>query len=217
MRARPHIPALAPALAACALLSACGSASTTTVTAKGTPPSTTSSTKTATSGTTSTSQSPPAPASSTGAAPSQTHTAPEPAFAEGEASSSAARALALVRAHGYTPADPGQYSEGQTLTVLIGRSTDSPVAAAQGSAEQAFFFLDGRFIGTDAKEPSASVRLVSQAATEVRLAYPLYRPGDPPGAPSAGQAIVAFQLNDGHLQALEAIPPVASPSAPSRR
>lgn len=200
------------ALALAAALSACGSTSTTTVTAKGEPPST-STTKSAPSSTTTTTTQPPGASEGASTTPARTHTAPEPAFAEGEAKqgSRASAAAALLRARGYSPVEVAQYHEGQTLGVLVGRR-----AVGGAPAEQAFFFLDGRFLGTDTKEPSASLQVLSQNDTEVTLAYALYRNGDPLDSPSGGRA-VDFQLNDGKLQAIGQIPPVAAASAPSRR
>ena len=213
----PHARTALLALALAAALSACGSSTTTTVTAKGEPPpasSTPSTTKSAPSSTTATSTQTSSADEGARTTPAKTHTAPEPAFAEGEAKGSgASAAAALLRARGYTPVEPAQYHEAQTLGVLVGRRA----ASGGGSAEQAFFFLDGRYLGTDAKEPSASVQVLSQNDTEVTLAYALYRPGDPLGSPSGGRALVDFQLNDGKLQAIGQIPPVDSASAASRR
>ena len=81
--------------------------------------------------------------------------------------------------------------------MLVGTRTSS----AEGNGQQAFFFVDGRYIGTDAKQPSASVHVVSQGDTEVALAYALS---------SGGQATVHFQLNNGKLVPLEAIPSASS-------
>ena len=104
-----------------------------------------------------------------------------------------------------TPARPSR-----ALVGTRGGSTD-------GYDQQVFFFVDGRFIGTDAKEPSASVKVVSQSDTEaVAVTYRLYRPGDPLSSPSGGQVLVHFQLNNGMLVPVGTIPPVHSSSAPSR-
>jgi LppP/LprE lipoprotein len=96
--------------------------------------------------------------------------------------------------------------------VLIGTKDRSAGAFDQ----QAFFFVNGRFIGTDSSQPSATVSVLAQSDTEVTLAYPLYRSGDPVCCPSAGQAHVSFQLNNGKLAAVEAIPPVRSTTGLSR-
>lgn len=151
---------------------------------------------------------------------SATRTAPEPAFTQhggaGGAETSgaeAAAAVAAVKARGYTPNDSSEYHAGQTLRVLTATRTGS----ADGYSQRAFFFLDGRYIGTDASAPSASVRVVSQSDTEVVLAYALYREHDPLCCPGGGDATVHFQLNNGRLVALQPIPPVSSASGLSRQ
>lgn len=147
-------------------------------------------------------------------APSTTRTAPAPAFTHTEsASGSATAAAAVVREHGYTAENTSDYRPEQTLTVLVGTRTGS----GDGYDQQAFFFLDGKYIGTDTKQPSAQVKVVSQSDTEVTLAYSLYRPKDPLCCPSAGQAQVTFQLNNGKLAPLQSIPPASSSTLPSRQ
>jgi len=142
-----------------------------------------------------------------------TRTAPEPAFTEGESHAEGAEAAAaLVRAKGYTPTDTAQYHTGQTLRVLLGTRTGT----GDGYGQQAFFFLDGRYLGTDTKESSAQLKIVSQGDTEVVLAYPLYRSSDPLCCPGGGQRIVHFVLNDGKLTALDPIPPASSKTGLSR-
>jgi hypothetical protein len=121
--------------------------------------------------------------------------------------------VAVLKAHGYTPADTSQYRSAQTLRVLVGTRTGS----GDGYAQQAFFFLDGRYLGTDASAPSAGIDVVAQSDTEVTLGYRLYRPGDPLCCARGGQADVRFQLNDGRLSALDPIPPVESSTGASRR
>ncbi len=138
---------------------------------------------------------------------STTRTAPAPAFthtgaASGEAASGASVAAAVVRAHGYTPGNVSDYHPTQTLRVLLGTRSGS----ADGYDQRAFFFLDGRYLGTDSSQPSASIHVVSQSDTEVALAYALYRSHDSLCCPSGGQAIVHFQLNDGTLLPLQPLP-----------
>jgi len=77
--------------------------------------------------------------------------------------------------------------------VLVGTRTGS----AAGNGQQAFFFVDGRYLGTDAKQPSAQISVVSQGDTEVALAYALA---------GGGRATVHFQLNNGKLVPLGSIP-----------
>jgi hypothetical protein len=154
-------------------------------------------------------------------ATSTTRTAPEPAFAQHggagagtEASGEeAAAAVAVLKTHGYTPDDVSQYHPDQTLRVLLGTRTGS----ADGYDQRAFFFLDGKYLGTDSSQPSASIRVVSQSDTEVALAYALYRPHDPLCCASGGQSVVHFALNNGQLAPLQPIPPASSASGLSRQ
>ena len=147
-------------------------------------------------------------------APTSTRSAPEPAFTHQEtAAEGLDGAVATVRARGFTPNNTSDYHPSQTLRVLIGTRTGS----GDGYGQQAFFFVNGRYIGTDASQPSATLRVASQGDTEVTLAYPLYRKGDPLCCPGGGQAQVHFQLNNGKLAPLEPIPPTSSSSGLSRQ
>jgi hypothetical protein len=210
------LPPLLLALTAAIPLSGCGGSGSKAASATGTtsaraastattaPPAATTRTATTTAPTSTTGTSP---------APTTTRTAPEPAFTQQEAHAEGVQAAAaVVRAHGYTPNDTAEYHADQTLRVLVGTRTGS----GDGYGQQAFFFLAGRYIGTDAKEPSASVRVVSQGDTEVALAYPLYRKGDPLSSPSGGQTTVRFQLNNGKLTPAGRIPPASSSAGLSR-
>jgi hypothetical protein len=149
----------------------------------------------------------------TGAGTGTTRSSPEPAFAQekthGEGASAAA---ALVRTKGFTPNDMSQYHSNQALRVLVGTRTGS----GDGYGQQAFFFVNGHYIGTDAKAQSATLRVASQSDTEVTLAYPLYHKNDPLCCPGGGQAMVRFQLNNGRLSALDRIPAVQRTAGVSR-
>jgi hypothetical protein len=198
------------ALCGATLLAACGGG-TKTVTVSSAPPltQTGASTSTATTPTTRTGTQTGREHANTGT----TRSAPEPAFAQEKASGEgAAAAAALVRAKGYTPNDVSQYHANQALRVLVGTRTGS----GDGYAQQAFFFVNGRYIGTDTKAPSATLRVASQSDTEVALSYPLYRKNDPLCCPGGGQATVHFQLNNGKLTPLDRIPPVDRSSGLSR-
>jgi len=217
------VAALALGVSGGALLGGCGS-QTKTVSAAGSPamPQTTGTTTQPTTSTTTTTSTATTTASTTPAqtttdggttAPSTTRTAPEPAFAQQETrAEGVSAAAALVRSRGDTPNDTSEYHEDQTLRVLVGTRTGS----GDGYGQQAFFFVNGRYIGTDTKEPSATVRVVSQSDTEVTLAYPLYRKNDPLCCPGGGQATVRFQLDNGRLTPLGSIPPASSTNGLSR-
>lgn len=218
---RRSLPAVAAALGACVLMAGCGSG-TQTVSQSGAPPApaATQTAQTATTAPASTASTPtastPAQTVTAGgtAAPSGTRTAPEPAFTEHPSSSAegAEAAAAVLRSKGYTPDDLSEYHAGQTLRVLVGTRAGS----SDGYGQQAFFFLDGRYLGTDAKEPSATVRVLSQSDTAITLAYPLYRARDPLSDPSGGTAVVRFELDDGQLTPVGTIPPASSATGLSR-
>ena len=57
--------------------------------------------------------------------------------------------------------------------------------------------------------------MVGQSDTEVTLAYPVYKTGDPLSKPS-GEKTVRFQLNNGRLLALEPIPAASVATADKR-
>jgi hypothetical protein len=208
----------AAALCACAaaLLTACGSG-TKTVTASSVPPASQTATTatTAKPKTTSTATTPAQTTSTSTTTPSTTtRAAPEPAFTQHEAKAEGlSAAAAIVRERGFTPTDTSDYHADQALRVLVGTRTGS----ADGYGQQAFFFVNGRYIGTDAKQPSATLKVVGQSDTEVTLAYPLYRESDPLSSPSGGDARVTFQLNNGKLVPLGKIPPVESGAGLSRQ
>jgi len=207
-RSLPTIPMLLLGVVLAALLAGCGGG-TKTVTVASTPlPEETTTTTPKTSTTTTPATTPtstaPAPGGNGGtSSPSTTRTAPAPAFthhgtsATGATAEGLSTAEAVLRAQGFTVSAASDYHPDQTLRVLIG----TRAGAAEGNGQQAFFFVDGRYIGTDAKQPSASVHVVSQGDTEVALAYTLS---------GGGQATVRFQLNNGKLIPLEEIPSASS-------
>jgi hypothetical protein len=208
MRPLPRTPTLLLGATLATLLAGCGGGTKTVSVASAPLPEATTTTPTPRTSTTTTPATVP---TSTTPAPNEhggtsgptatTRTATAPAFThEGTTGSSTAEGLsaaeAVLQAKGYTASSSSDYHPNQTLRVLVGTHT--------GSAEpgqQAFFFVDGRYIGTDAKQPSASVHVVSQGDTEVTLAYALS---------GGGQATVHFQLNNGKLVPLGSIPPASS-------
>jgi hypothetical protein len=107
-------------------------------------------------------------------------------------------AVALLARKGYTAVDTSAYDAGDTLRVLIGR-------AAGG--ERAFFFDEGRYLGTDASAASAHVSVFAHSDTEAVLSYSIYQAG---AATPSGTRLVHFALDMGQLSALDPIPSVAS-------
>ena len=209
MKLRLLLPTLVIGATTAAAVSACGSSNqantlattpTAPVTAGQTPTTTTPAT-TPTQTTTTTTTTTPAPATRTATAPAFVPTQPP-------ASGQAATAVAVVNHAGYTVADTSTYKPMQTLQVLIGTH-----GSGSARAQQAFFFINGRYIGTDSRSPSGTLSVVAQNDTAVTLRYGLYRSGDQ--APS-GSTEVQFVLNNGHLTPLGTIPPVSGASAGRR-
>jgi LppP/LprE lipoprotein len=190
------------------VLAACGSG-TKTVSVANTPSQPTSQTSTTT---------PPATQPHTTSSPTTStaatnRSAPEPAFTESEHHSEGlSAASAVLRAKGFAPVSTADYHPNQALQVLVGERSGS----GDGYGQQAFFFVNGRYIGTDTSQPSAAVSVVSQGDTEVTLAYPLYRSSDALCCPGGGHARVRFQLNNGKLVSLDPIPPLHSSTGLSR-
>jgi hypothetical protein len=211
------------AMSSMALLGGCGGSTKTVSVASAPATSSTASTPTGpTAPSTTSSATTPSGATNNGGASggtpagTSTRTATAPAFDEKEKSAGTnglAAALAVVREHGYTAGQTSDYHPSQTLRVLIGTGSHSN----DGYDKQAFFFVDGHYLGTDASRPSAQISVASQSDTEVTLAYQLYRPNDPLCCPGGGTAHVHFQLNNGRLVPLDPIPPVSSTTGTSRQ
>jgi LppP/LprE lipoprotein len=213
---KPHRMLLTAVAMGALALGGCGSGGTKTVSVSSAVPSGTTTQRTTPTRTTPSSTTTPKSTgtSGTGGSGESTRTTTAPAFTKESTNAEGVDgALAVVEAHGYTANDGSDYHPGQTLRVLVGTRSGS----GDGYGQQAFFFVDGRYIGTDTREPSASVKVVGQSDTEVTLAYPLYRPHDPLCCPGAGQTTVRFQLNNGHLVPLNPIPPANSQTGTSRQ
>jgi hypothetical protein len=209
MSARRHLPLLLATAAVALATSGCGSSGTKTVSVSSALPansgtqhtSTTGTTKPSTTTTTTTETTTTSTNGTGGAEATRTTTAPAFTKESTGGGEGLGAAVALVKAHGYTAGETSTYRPEETLRVLVGTRTGS----SDGYGQQAFFFVDGHYLGTDTSEPSASVKVVGQSDTEVTLAYSVYKAGDPLSKPS-GEKTVRFQLNNGHLVALGSIP-----------
>ena len=125
------------------------------------------------------------------------------------------QAEAFVESQGYRVADPGVYNGGAKLNVLIGIKTP----AASGTNQQAFFFSNGKFLGTDTSDTSAGIQVVNETNDTITLAYTLYHANEPMCCPTAGVAKVRFFFPGGvtGVQALDPIPSSSFDADPSRR
>lgn len=165
-----------------------------------------------------TSASPAAPAQPSGQAGSPTPAAPSSASYAPPPQTppiyGLAAAEAKVRSLGYTPNpdSASHWDNSASLHVIVGILTGS----ADGHPLWAFFFADGRYLGTDTAQPSALIELAWTKSDTVAITYDLYVPQDPMCCPSAGTATVRYQWNGSQLTALDPIPAASGPG-PNRR
>ena len=82
-------------------------------------------------------------------------------------------------------------------------------AAGDGHDQHVWFFSKGRFIGADTREPDSSKEITGVWRDENTFAfmYVLYRRNDPNCCPTGGGKIVRFRIEDGHVKALDKLPP----------
>jgi hypothetical protein len=128
-------------------------------------------------------------------------------------------ALAVVSRKGYDASDyaienvPDEATwEATKLRVLLGVRTPS-----DSYDQRAFFFLRDRYLGTDARLPSARISLAAQADSTVTIEYTLYRRQDPLSDPTGGSASVRYHWNGKRLVPMDPIPPAAWSARLSRR
>jgi Protein kinase domain/LppP/LprE lipoprotein len=125
---------------------------------------------------------------------------------------SLADARAAVTARGYTPTDDTTYKTTSPVDVILGTAT----GATDGHTQLAFFFANGKLIGTDTKDPSAGITLISASGDLVELGYAIYLPADPLSTPSGGTQDVRYHWTGTTLDALDPIPS-SDPTQTGRR
>jgi LppP/LprE lipoprotein len=123
------------------------------------------------------------------------------------------RALAIVRQRGYFPTDTSGYGSGASPAVLLAVREGS----ADGTAQRAFFFAAGRFVGTDTPDDSAGIRVDSARPPVIALAYRLFDPKDPQCCATAGATTVRYRWNGRRVVPLDPIPPSSISAHDSRR
>jgi hypothetical protein len=123
------------------------------------------------------------------------------------------RALAVVRERGYFPTDTSGYDPGNSPAVLLGVRTGS----ADGTAQRAFFFAAGRFVGTDTPDDSAGIRIDSIRPPVIALSYQLFNPKDPQCCATAGTTRIRYRWDGRRVAPLDPIPPSSISARGSRR
>jgi len=111
-----------------------------------------------------------------------------------------------VTARGFTPKGTADFLDSwpSGLHAIVAKDN----ARADGYAQRAFFFVHGRFVGTDQKEPSATVKLAWRSDNTIALSYAAYKTGEKLCCPTGGAIIVRYKWNGTRLKALDPIPPV---------
>jgi hypothetical protein len=116
-----------------------------------------------------------------------------------------AAAVATLSELGYRPVTVRTYDPDHVLRVLIGKGD---------AGRRAFFFAGGKYLGSDAADDSAAVRVVRAGNRSVSLAYRLFAEDDRPCCPSGARVRVLFRWDGEKLAPQTAIPPSAQRRAP---
>lgn len=147
------------------------------------------------------------PATSSSVASTTTSTGAKPP-STAPASDAESVAARLVRSLAFTPSDTSDYTypNPNGLHVIIGDATVSN----GGYAYRAFFFVHGRYIGTDTgtdlTNTSATIHIVWRGAAIIALGYAIYKPDDPMCCPLGGAVTVRYQWTGTKLVVLDPIP-----------
>ncbi|WP_336161393.1 LppP/LprE family lipoprotein [Amycolatopsis sp. VC5-11] len=124
-----------------------------------------------------------------------------------------ADAEAVVQAKGYRPYPATSWESADGLQVVLATIAES----ADGYANRAFFFHDGKYLGTDTSVDSAGIQEVWSTDTTIALSYEMYNAEDPQCCPTADAATVRYHWTGTRLVPLDAIPPADPSASPSRR
>ena len=115
-----------------------------------------------------------------------------------------AAAVQVVQGRGYTPLATDDFSNAppDALHVIVASATNSTNTHTQ----QAFFFVQGRFVRTDLNNASATIKVAWRSAATIALSYAIYKPGEPICCPTGGSMIVRYEWTGTKLVALDPIP-----------
>jgi LppP/LprE lipoprotein len=78
--------------------------------------------------------------------------------------------------------------------------------AEDGRDQHIWFFINGRFVGTDTRNSSREIFGLWRDDTAMAFMYVLYRARDPNCCPTGGGKIVRFRWTGKRVRALDAIP-----------
>lgn len=112
-------------------------------------------------------------------------------------------AIELIKQKGYTVFDPSEiWYIPSGLNAFIGMCSGS----ADGYCNKAFFFYNGKYLGTDTSDESIDVGIKWTAGDTIALQYTLYHKDDPLCCSTAGAALVRYHWDGTKLKALDPIP-----------
>lgn len=119
----------------------------------------------------------------------------------------------VLDGHGFATLTERDWHPDETLKVLLGVRR----GVSDQGAQQAFFFVGDRFIGTDTRDPSGRIAVTAQEDDAITLSYGLYRLSDSIEMPSGGDAEVTYTWDGSRLTPQQPIPPAAPAASLSRR
>jgi hypothetical protein len=125
---------------------------------------------------------------------------------------SAAKDPNLVRAMAFVdkqcPANVRVISTDEWMTGMRFNALYGNCRAGDGTDRHIWFFLSGRYIGSDTSRPFASRGILGMWRDDTVMAfmYVLYRATDPNCCPTGGGKIVRFRLHNGHVVRLDPLP-----------
>jgi hypothetical protein len=128
------------------------------------------------------------------------------------AAATAAQDPDLARAKAFVsrqcPADERQISAGMWTPGSKFNALYGNCRAGDGRDQHVWFFLGGRFIGSDTRKLFSSKEIfgVWRGDTVIAFMYVLYRASDPNCCPTGGGKIVRFRLHSGHVVRLDPLP-----------
>ncbi|QSO52667.1 LppP/LprE family lipoprotein [Alicyclobacillus curvatus] len=111
-----------------------------------------------------------------------------------------AREIALVKQHGYsvsgtTPSAIVRTASGDTLVAWIATATQSQ----DGHNQLVFFFLNGKYLGTDTAKPSLMISNAKAVDSGISVTYPVYRKGDSFADPTGTPVTIVYTWNGSKL------------------
>lgn len=114
--------------------------------------------------------------------------------------SSDASEIVLIKKKGYspirkTPNAITQTRSGDTLAAWI----TIAIQSQDGYNQLVFFFLNGKYLGTDTTKPSAEITSVKAAGNGIAVTYPVYEKNDSFSNPTGEPVTITYTWNGSEL------------------